>query len=465
MNYRALIALILLTLVLAGGTVWYLQATSRLNLPQRLPGADLRPSAPLEKDLDLAQGKLETFSRPTPPAAIPGRWPNFRGALLDNIAVDEKVNLDRQWPTSGPKLLWEKNLGEGYAGAAIYDGRVYLLDYDQAAERDILRCFALEDGKDLWTYSYPIKIKRFHGMSRTVPALTDKYLLTLGPKCHVLCLEREIGKFRWGIDLVKAYGATVPQWYAGQCPLIDAERAIIAPGGKNLMFAVELATGKVLWTTPNPRDWKMTHSSIIPLEVDGQKMFVTCYTGGVAGIAAEDGRLLWETTEWKISIATVPTPVPAGGGKILLTGGYNAGAMMLQVARAGEKWSARPLWRLDPKVFGTEQQTPILYQGNFYAVRQDKQLVCLSPAGAELWASGAANTFGLGPFLVINDLIYALDDEGLLRLVEANATGYQELARARVLNGHDSWGPLAYAAGRLLARDLTRMVCLEIGKP
>jgi tripartite-type tricarboxylate transporter receptor subunit TctC len=42
--------------------------------------------------------------------------------------------------------------------------------------------------------------------------------------------------------------------------------------------------------------------------------------------------------------------------------------------------------------------------------------------------------------------------------------GYKQLAQAQVLKGHDCWGPLALAGTRLLARDLTRMVCLDVGQ-
>ena len=61
-------------------------------------------------------------------------------------------------------------------------------------------------------------------------------------------------------------------------------------------------------------------------------------------------------------------------------------------------------------------------------------------------------------------VILALNDSGLLRLIEATPQKYNLLAQAQVLTGHESWGPMALAGGRLIARDLTRMVCLEVGK-
>ena len=90
-------------------------------------------------------------------------------------------------------------------------------------------------------------------------------------------------------------------------------------------------------------------------------------------------------------------------------------------------------------------------------------LVCLNPDGQVLWDSGPDTNFGLGPYLLANDLLFVMDDAGQLRLIEAAPAGYRLLGEARVLNGRESWGPMAIAGDRLLARDLTRMVCLEVG--
>ena len=57
------------------------------------------------------------------------------------------------------------------------------------------------------------------------------------------------------------------------------------------------------------------------MEFAGKRIFVYCGKGGVAGISADDGSLLWDTTAWKISIATVPSPLILPEGRIFLSGG------------------------------------------------------------------------------------------------------------------------------------------------
>ena len=396
-------------------------------------------------------------------ANLPGAWPNFRGARFDGIGEPDS-RLARHWPGAGPVPLWSRELGEGHAGAAVRSGRVFVLDYDREKAADTLRCLSLQDGTEAWRFSYPVAIKRNHGMSRTVPAVTDKYVVALGPKCHVCCLDPITGRLYWLVDLVRQFGATVPPWYAGQCPVIDRDRAILAPGGEALLVALDCATGQIVWKSPNPRGWAMTHSSIMPMEFAGRRMFVYCGNGGVAGVAADNGDLLWDTTAWKISIATVPSPVILPEGRIFLSGGYNSGAMMLRLAEQEGRIVVKTEYTVGPAVFGSTQQTPILYDGLLYGVREkDKQLVCLDPEeGRVVWASGSQHRFGIGPYLAADGLIFVMNDTGQLTLVEASPKGYKQLGQAQVLEGHDSWGPMALCGGRLIVRDLTRMTCLDV---
>ena len=433
---------------------------SKKELNERVPGQDkvsVDGSPPTVSA--VLRGKLTKFDGVA--IDMPGNWPRFRGADFDNISK-ENVPLARRWGPGQPKAFWGIDVGEGYAGTAVLNGRVYLLDYDAKKQEDVLRCLALSDGKDIWRYSYPIKVKRNHGMSRTVPAVNDKYVVSMGPKCHVLCLDSITGEFRWGMDLVRDFNATVPEWYAGQCPLIDGERLILAPGGDALMIAVDPATGNVIWKTPNPHNWNMTHSSIMPMEFKGKRIYVYCASGGVVGVSALDGSILWETEDWKIGIATVPSPVIIGDGRIFLTGGYNTGSMMIKLTESAGKITVKTLYRLKPEVFASDQQTPILYEGYIYGVKPDGQLACLDLNGKLMWASGSANRFGLGSYIIAKGLLYVIDDAGLLTLAEATPDGYKQLAQAQVLKGHDSWGPMAIVGGRLIVRDLTRMVCLDV---
>ena len=64
--------------------------------------------------------------------------------------------------------------------------------------------------------------------------------------------------------------------------------------------------------------------------------------------------------------------------------------------------------------------------------------------------------------MVIFYPLYVLNDKGILTLVEPKPTGYVELAKAEVLPGIESWGPIAIVSGRMIIRNLNRMICLDV---
>ena len=460
-----LVSITALIIVLILSLVWVGSEEGR-DLSLRLPGGDGRPAAEdLGDEPVKLVGQLEKFDVAIDAvAALPGSWPWFRGADFDSINNDD-VKPARKWTDGGPKALWSVDLGEGYAGAAIHRGRVYLVDYDAEKRADVIRCFLLSDGREIWRYSYPVKIKRNHGMSRTIPAVTDEFVVAIGPKCHVTCLDAVTGEFKWMYNLVREFGTKEPLWYAGQCPFIEDGKAIIAPAGTDvLMMAVDCATGEIVWKTPNPNKWEMTHSSILPMEFAGRKMYVYCSSGGVTGVSADDGSILWETKEWKLR-TNVPSPVDVGGGKIFLCAGYGKGSMMLQLRDEGGKIATEPVFTLKPKVFGSEQQTPVFYDGHLYGMRTDWQMVCMDLDGNIVWTSSSQHDFKkLGPYMVADGLMYVMDGSGKLTLAEATSSGYVQLDEAQVLSGIESWAPMAMASGRLIVRDLRQMVCLDVGE-
>ncbi|MEI6351011.1 MAG: PQQ-binding-like beta-propeller repeat protein [Verrucomicrobiota bacterium] len=442
------------------GLLWIGHPDAEIKL--RVPGTDQPPGFDGAAAMNPAIGGKVTQGEGQP-ANLPGSWPGFRGANHD--AISSELNPPaRSWPEAGPRELWSVPVGEGYAGPAISNGRVYLMDYERDKHQSVMRCLSLADGKEIWRYGYPLSVKRNHGMTRTVPAVTEKFAVGIDPKCNVACVDAGTGELRWGINLVHDFGTTIPPWYAGQCPLIDGSTAVLAPGGSALIVAVDLQTGNPIWKTPNPRDWTMTHSSVIPMEFAGQRTYVYCGSGGVVGVSAKDGTVLWETTEFKVSMAMVPTPVLVEGGRLFISGGYNAGSIMLQLMEDGGKITVKTLFKLGAEVFGATQQTPILYDGHIYGIRPDGQFTCLDLNGKPLWTSGRGAQFGLGPFMMAGGLIFAMNDSGKLTLIEASPSKFTPLAQAQVWkDGHESWAPMALAGGRLIVRDFTRMVCLEVG--
>jgi outer membrane protein assembly factor BamB len=472
-NLSAYWPAILLALILLSGFLWWGWHDPTADLQPAVPGMDGAP-AHLAASIDAVSiGQyFDLFAAMTNEQA--GNWPRFRGLQLDNI-VKEKIKLVESWGAQGPPQLWSIELGEGHAAAAVHQGRVYVLDYDETRLADALRCFSLADGRELWRRWYQTPMKRNHGLSRTIPAVTDDYVITIGPRCHVMCTASKTGKLHWGLDLVKDYGAKEPLWYTGQCPLIDDTIAVIAPGGQALLMGVGLAGGQVVWQTPNPRQWEMSHSSVMIMNFGGRRMYVYSAVGGVAGVAADGadrGRILWECSAWNHAVVA-PSPVILPDGRIFLTAGYGAGSMMIRIVKNESGFSSAVLQTVKPaEGLASEQQTPIYYQGLLFAIMPKdggaykNQFVCCRPDDLTrfVWTSGKTERFGLGPFLLVDQKFLILSDEGELTMIRAASNGYYPLAKAKILEGPDAWGPLALAGTRLLARDAKKLVCVDLAK-
>ncbi len=475
MKPERLIKYITLGLVFFGllSLSWWLGKDPTNDFVESLPGLDNR-GAGFGADEEVVIGEIfEEFG--TEYAEMTETWPRFRGEDFDNISKS-KISLKDQFGATGPDIIWSVELGEGHSGAAIWKGLVYILDYDEEGRADLLRCFSLTSGNEMWRRGYNVAIKRNHGMSRTVPAVTEEHILSMGPRCHVMCLSRETGDFLWGIDVEKEYETEVPLWYTGQCPLIDGNVAVIATAGKALMIGVDLVTGEKLWETPNPNGWKMSHSSVMPFTFGGRKMYVYSAIGGLAGIAADGpdaGKVLWEVPEWNKSVIA-PSPVCMPDGRIFITAGYGAGAMMIQLRESNGNFTADILSDYAPRDgMASEQQTPLLWNGHLFGIMPKdggtlrNQMVCVHPSDPQkiVWSSGPEKRFGLGPFMIADNKMYLWNDDGMLFILQPSLSGYTELAHAQVIpDGHDAWAPIAVADGYMILRDAQTMVCVDMRK-
>jgi outer membrane protein assembly factor BamB len=442
------------------------------NFVAAIPGMDNRPGNSGSNSDSIIIGEKFLAYDSTYQSKLTGKWPNFRGAEGDNVHK-EPIKLIDHWPKTGPKVLWKKELGEGHAAAAVYNGRVYVLDYDERKKNDVLHCYSLTDGKELWRRWYTVNIKRNHGMSRTIPAVNEKYVVTMGPRCQVMCTDAINGDLKWGVDLTKEYKTAVPLWYTGQCPIIDNNVAVIAPGGSSLLVGINCADGKVLWSTPNPDSLKMSHSSIVQMTIGGKKMYVYNALGGLAGVSAEEndkGKVLWKTKDFNASVIA-PSPVYVGNNRIFVSAGYGAGSALFQVNRNGDTFTVETIVKYKPSQgMASEQQTPIYKNGLVFNIQTKdagntrNQFVCSSPDNFKnfVYTSNKTDRFGLGPYIIADNKFFILSDDGEMTIARFSTSKFEVLDKAKIIDGQDAWGPLAIADGMMIMRDAKFMLCIDL---
>lgn len=409
-------------------------------------------------------------------AASQADWPQFLGP--NRTGVSDEKGLAREWPEGGPRVLWSVEVGEGYAGAAIRDGEVYVLDR-KAGATDMLRCFALEDGKELWNYSYEAPGNVGHTGSRNPPTVDEKYVYSVGMMGDFLCIDRKTHQPVWHKNFVKDFGTQLPRWGYSQSPVFYQNLVIVAPQAPDaFLVAYDREKGDLVWKSPGLGRVGYVSPSIVTLGGVEQLVMISAGTrdgselGGTAGISLEDGSLLWKYDGWQCFIP-IPNPTPLSGDKLFITGGYNAGSAIIQVSKGASGFEVTEVKKFDAETCGSQIHQPIVYKDHLYVNSNSNErmdgMSCFTLDGTLKWRSKdtAGNPlFERGNFIIAGDLIIALDGKtGILYLVEPSPDGYKQLAQAPVVEGRELWGPLAITDGKLIVRSQDEMKCLDLKNP
>jgi len=92
------------------------------------------------------------------------------------------------------------------------------------------------------------------------------------------------------------------------------------------------------------------------------------------------------------------------------------------------------------------------------------KLVAYSPTNLRtpIWESAADERFGLGPYMIIGNHLFALKEDGELYIYKLEPKRMSFVKKQRIMEGIDAWGPMAYADGYLLLRDAHWVYCLKI---
>jgi len=396
----------------------------------------------------------------TAAVAAAADWAQFMGPQGDGTSTE--TGLLRAFPAGGPKVLWTVPLGRGYGGAAVRDGKVYVLDrVDQ--EKDVLRCIDVASGKEEWNFAYSAPGRIDHDGSRSTPAVSEKSVFIIGPLGQLHCIDRTTHQPIWQKNLLNDYASKRPNWAVAQSPLLYKDLVIVAPqSGSVGVVALEQATGKEVWKS-GPIG-PMAYATPLVLNIDGVEQIVVVNPKGAAAVAAADGKVLWEYAHpCKIP---VPNVTSLGGGKLFVTGGYNAGSAVIQVSKNGEKWTAKELSKL--ALIGGHCHPALFFKDHLYMLCNTNEradgMVCLDTNAKVVWQTKRNPYLCKGGSILTGDgLMYVMDGErGELYIVEPSPAGFKSLGKAKLLDGREIWGPLALSDGKLIIRDQTQMKCVDL---
>ena len=407
-------------------------------------------------------------------SAYAADWPSIYGPRRDGTS--EQKGLLRTWPAEGPKALWTVPVGAGFGGPAISGGNVYLLDRDEKVG-DTLRVLDLATGKELWAFAYNAPGSFMFAGSRTTPTVDAGHVYTVGPLGDLHAISITTRKPVWQKNIWKDFGGgeRLPQWAIVQNPLIYGDLLIVAPQTPQAgVVAYDKRTGELKWQSPalsgipgyvSPTIVKVAGEDHLVMVTAAVGRGRTAKDGSVNGLDPRSGAVRWTYTNWQ-NIIPVPQAVDAGEGRVLITGGYGAGAAMIKVEKKADSYTVTELYK-NPE-FGSHTQPPILYNGHFYAQYTTNErsdgLIAMSLGGKVTWKTDQQPAFVRGGSILADGLMLATDGNTKLYLIQPDPTGFKPLASAVVLQPGDNWAPLALADGKLLVRGQKELKALQVAR-
>ncbi|MBM3963630.1 MAG: Pyrrolo-quinoline quinone [Planctomycetes bacterium] len=260
-------------------------------------------------------------------------WPGLLGPFRNGHA-DSKVVVPDQLPEN-PKIRWQLDAGQGYAGAAIRDGQVAMFQRD--GKQDVIRLVSLADGKEIWSASFPAVYQQGIDSDkgpRCVPQIVDDAVLAYSAAGTLYCVSRSDGKRRWVRELRKEFAAEDGYFGAGSTPLVVDSSVIINVGGrkKGGVVAVRLSDGKNLWQST---DADASYAS--PILVAGAKpdqagtvVVPTRYV--TYGLEPKTGSVLWQIPFGQRGpTVNAATPIVCAPSQLFLTSSYGIGFVIARL--------------------------------------------------------------------------------------------------------------------------------------
>ncbi|MHC4566583.1 MAG: PQQ-binding-like beta-propeller repeat protein [Planctomycetota bacterium] len=400
-----------------------------------------------------------------------GDWPQWRGPNRDGICTE--TGLLKSWPEDGPKLLWElAGLGRGYSSLAIVDGRFYTMG-DVSVESGKKQCilaYDLSTHERLWA----AEVGKTHDDGpRCTPTVDGGLVYAVGTEGNVVCVSADNGEQRWSKNLQKDLGGKNPGWRFSESPLVDGDKLVCTPGGRDsVMAALDKKTGDVVWKSsmpdigPKGKD-EAGYSSVIAADIVGVRQYVQLTNKGLVGVAAKDGRFLWGYNRIANKTANISTPVVCGDSVFCSTA-YGTGSALIKLTNTGDGVSAQEVYFLEAGTFqnhhgGFVRIGEHIYGGHGHGAGKPS---CVEvETGNVVWQADQPGG-GSAAVLYADGHLYFRYQDDVLALIEANPHEYRlkskfKLPKRKGMSGN-GWAHPVIVDGKLYVRHADVLLVYDV---
>jgi outer membrane protein assembly factor BamB len=386
-------------------------------------------------------------------------WNQWRGPNRD--AVVASFSAPSTWPDK-LKPLWKIQVGIGHSSPVVAGKRVYL--HSRKDENEVVSCFDLDSGKQLWTDSYPTPYKMnpaavTHGKGpKSTPVVSDNKLFTLGISGILSCYDAANGKLLWRREFSKTNKATSPLFGTAMSPLVDRGLLIAHVGGHDsgTLAAFDTGTGETRW------EWSGDgpgYASPIIVEIGGTRQIVTQTQKHIVGVSASKGQLLWEIPFETEFLQNIVTPVIYK--QTLILSGIDKGVFAVQPLLSGGVGVTEQLWaNTDVSMY---MNSPVLIGDYVYGLSNKRkgQFFCLDArTGKTQWVSNGregdnAAIVAAGQFLML------LTEGAELVIARADPKQFEIIKKYSVADS-PTWAHPVLVGKRVLIKDASSLALLGL---
>ncbi len=393
-------------------------------------------------------------------------WDKWRGPNGNSIVYEKGWNPDALSPE--PEYVWRVNVGFGYSALCIKGDYIYTMG--NVDEIDTVYCLQVENGQEVWKYSYPCEPGPYAG-PRSTPVYSDGSIYTLSRAGLLICFVSESGEVVWQKDLVKDANAEVPRWGISSSAVIRDNMLLLNVGKYGL--ALEKKDGSTIWKSPKAI---CGYASPVLYSLDGKDCLVAFGQKALYGVEADTGKLLW-TQEWITGREEQNADPVVWRNFVFVSTIYSRGCAVFDITgnKPKEVWVSDALVNkfsssilYEGKLYGVHGNT-IKRKGNSWDVGRKKGALCCVDflTGKVLWEEGV----GIASLIIVDGKLIVLNERGELIIAEATPDGYRELSSAQVqVRGDDSreakgkcWTAPVFCRGRIYCRnDRGEIVCIDM---
>lgn len=408
-------------------------------------------------------------------------WPQWRGPNRDGVSADK--DLLQKWPEGGPKKLWTiSGVGGGYSTPSVSGGLIYGMGKqggDPSKKKggggtEHVWARKEADGSPVWSTPVAEAANVGYGEGgRSTPTIANGkvYAVTMGG--DLVCLDAKSGDLIWKKNYVKDFGGAIQSWGFSESVLVDGETVIGTPGSsKAALVKLKADSGSVIWQSEvKSPGGAGGYSSPIKATIDGVEMYINLLgkTGGVVGVDAKSGKLLWQYNRIMNGTANIPTVIVKGNRVFCSTGYGDGGSALLELKKDGDKFAVEELKYHSAKQLQNHHGGMVLVGDHIYMGRGHNNGLptCVEfKSGTVTWAeeAGAGKGSGSGCVIYADGMLYFRYQNGVVALVKATSSGFELAGRFEIPQKSDkpSWPHPVVANGKLFIRDQDKLHAFDV---